>query len=490
MKRVFVCLILVMVLFTGCSTLDIDKQSQNLTNYYIDVDLNFNEKTATLNEKIDYYNKCDIVLDELRFHLYPNAFTSRDLSVLPVTEFNYAKAYPNGFDAGSIKIESVSIENKQIDFELLNEDSILKINLLEGLYPTKRVEISLSAKIKIPNLKHRFGYAEDTLNFCNFYPIACVYENGEFIQDRYTSNGDPFYSEVSNYLVNVTYDSNLKVGSTGWLEKSVTADKTTSTYKAKVVRDFGMTFSEKFEKLEKTVDGIKYTYLYYDDDLAEKHLQTMIDAVNTFGNLLGKYPYPTITAVKSDFIYGGMEYPNFVIISDDLVNERDYLNALIHEIGHQWFYGIVGNNEVKEAWLDEGLTECITALFYELNPSYGVEYQEVVASALSSYLLFVDVYEDVFGERFNTSMNRSLSEFNSEPEYTYLIYVKGLLLLDNLRSVVGDSGFFLGLKSYYENSKFGVATTDCFIAMFEKATNKNLENIIKSWLNGNVVIEG
>ena len=490
MKKVLLCIILCMVLFTGCSTLDIDKKSRDLSNYYIDIDLDFENKSVSIKEKLDYINNSDTILNKLCFHLYPNAFSSRDLRVLPVSEFNLDKAYPNGFSPGSIEILSVKNQNNTLAHELLNEKSILSVELGEELYPTERIEIIIEGIITIPNVKHRFGYAEDTLNLCNFYPIVCVYEGGEYVCDRYCSNGDPFYSEVSNYKVQIHYPDSLKMGATGNLvEYRSEKGFVSACYEAKVVRDFGMCFSEKFEVLETSCNGVDFTYLYYDDPFAEESLQAMVDAVNTFSNLLGQYPYTTMTAVKADFIYGGMEYPNFIIISDDVNSKVDYLNVIIHEVGHQWFYGVVGNNEYREAWLDEGLTEYITAVFYDLNPSYGLTYKDVVSNALSAYLLFVDVYEDVFGERFNTSMNRDLLSYNSEPEYTYLIYVKGVLLLDNLRDIVGDSGFFLGLKNYYECNKFGIATTDHFILAMENATNRDLSGVIQSWLDGNVVIE-
>ena len=489
MKRVIACLILCVMLLSGCSTLDIDKKAKDLTNYSLNINLDFDTKTAKLKQVIDYVNNEDIILNELMFHLYPNAFKSRDLSVLPVSDFNLSKAYPNGFDAGSINIDSVSVGTQMAEYKLINEDSILSVPLFDKLYPSQRVKVEISADIDIPNVLHRFGYGDDTLNLCNFYPIVCVYENGGFVQDRYCSNGDPFYSEVANYDVQVVFDDCLQVGASGECVSSKTSNGIVSNiYKAKVVRDFGLVFSPKFEVLEKSVNNVCFKYLFYDDDNAEQNLQVMIDAVSTFNKLLGDYPYSTLTAVKSDFIYGGMEYPNLILISDDVENTHDYQNVIVHETGHQWFYGIVGNNEYSEAWLDEGLTEYITAMFYELNPGYGIQYSEVIGNALSSYLLFLDVYEDVFGEAFDTSMNRSLTEFNSEPEYTYLIYVKGVLLLDNLREVVGDSGFLLGLKNFYETNKFSIATTDHFIASMESATNKELSSLIMSWLNGDVVI--
>ena len=107
---------------------------------------------------------------------------------------------------------------------------------------------------------------------------------------------------------------------------------------------------------------------------------------------------------------------------------------------------------------------------------------------LKSYQLFVDIYTDIFGD-INTSMTRNLSQYASEAEYTYCIYVKGVLMLDHLRELVGDSAFYLGLKNYYNANAFKIAKQKDFVTAFQKASNKNIEGIIQTWLNGTAILQ-
>ena len=222
--------------------------------------------------------------------------------------------------------------------------------------------------LTIPNCAHRFGYAENTLNLGNWYPIACVFEAGEFVTDGYSANGDPFFSDVANYFVTFNYPSELKLACTGEKQgESIAKDISTVQIRATAVRDFACVFSEKFSVISSPNADCTINYFYYDDEKFEKHLQVCVDAVNTFNSLFGMYPYSVLNVVKSNFFQGGMEYPQLVYISDMIDNDSEYINVIVHEIAHQWWYGVVGNNECENAWIDEGLAEYSTALFYDKN---------------------------------------------------------------------------------------------------------------------------
>jgi aminopeptidase N len=309
------------------------------------------------------------------------------------------------------------------------------------------------------------------------------------VKDGYHSNGDPFYSDVSNYVVNITCNKDLTLASTGSvIEENFKENTKITTIKAKAVRDFAIVLSNKFSVVSDIVDDIVVNYYYYNDENYEYNLKTSVDSVKYFNEQFAKYPYPVLNVVKTNFVHGGMEYPNLVYISDEVTEQTDYTNVIVHEIAHQWWYGVVGNNEFVSSWLDEGLTEYSTLLFYENYPEYNVDIIELKKNLTSSYVTFVDLYKSVLGS-VDTTMNRRLDEYSTEPEYVYVTYVKGLLFFDNLREVVGDANFFKSLKEYFEQNKFKNATVDNLLFAFESVCKTSLEGLFNSWTQGLVVIQ-
>lgn len=486
---------LAIVVFTGCS-----EANNNLSEY--DLELVYNDnKTLNGKEVVSYVNNSDIALGCVMFHLYPNAFREGSKSS-PVSLATEHKAYPNGKSYGHIKIKNVKVAGMNCSLKLNNQDeilnpsyqitgedeNILQINLTKELYPNEKVLLEIEFDIKIPNVNHRFGYGNETINLGNFYPIACVYSNGEFKTDLYHANGDPFYSEMANYNVKITYPSNLICANTGTKISTETANNLTTTQiKAKKVRDFAMVLSDKFQTISQTADGVEITYYYFSDKEPEKSLDIAKKSIETFNNLIGKYPYKTLAVVEANFVHGGMEYPNLIYIASDITDHTQYEQVIVHETAHQWWYNLVGNSEYDNAWLDEGLTEYTTALFYELNPNYEIKKDTIIKTAYSNYQLFVEVYGTALGE-VDSSMDRPLNKFASEQEYVYLTYIKGMLLFDNIREIIGMSKFKKCLKQYFQDHEYKIATPESMIASFEKASGLKLENIFKSWIDGKVII--
>ena len=119
------------------------------------------------------------------------------------------------------------------------------------------MQIYLSYTVTLPNCLHRFGYGDNTYNFGNFYPVACIYENGEFDVDAYGSNGDPFYSEMANYHVDIECDGDFVVATTGEQVINEVSELGVRKIRAKAaaVRDFAFVMSKKFEVIsQKTGD--------------------------------------------------------------------------------------------------------------------------------------------------------------------------------------------------------------------------------------------
>ena len=249
--------------FAGCKKQNINNVSKNLSNYYIEAEFNDDNKTLTCSQVVDYINPYDTTLNRLEFHLYPNAFSANTKSG-PVSSAYYAKAYANGDSLGGISINEVKVNGQEVQIKQDKPNKeVLIVGFNEELFPEERTQITLNYVVTLPNCWHRFGYGDDTYNFGNFYPVASIYENGEFYYCQYKSNGDPFYSDVANYNVKLTCDKDFVVATSGKqtnVEKTETNKKITNV-EAKAVRDFAFVLSKKFEVLTSNILGVEVLYL-------------------------------------------------------------------------------------------------------------------------------------------------------------------------------------------------------------------------------------
>ena len=181
-----------------------------------------------------------------------------------------------------------------------------------------------------------------------------------------------------------------------------------------------------------------------------------------------------------------MEYPNLVIVSDAITDADELSKVIVHEIAHQWWYGLVGNNQVSEPWLDEALAEYSTCLFFEEN-NIGETYAEMIKDATASYMIYVDVIGSLNG-KVNLAMNLPVNKYSSEYEYTYMIYVKGVIMFDSLREVVGREKLIKALKKYCKTYAFKVANGANFIEIVKKTCHKDIDGFFSGWLEGTNVV--
>ena len=475
------------LILTGCSS---TKEELKLTNY--NLALCFDDESMALQgqEEVEYFNRSNNTLKEIKFHLYPNAF--REDAVRPVVPVSLSKdAYPNGKSYGCIEISSVKIGGIEMLYQICGSDkNILLVPLGKELFPDESVKLQITFNVKLANINHRLGYGENAINFANFYPVACVYKEGEgWSEDLYFSSGDPFYSEISNYKVTITYPENYTLATSGEIYSTTTqVDKKITQITAPKVRDFAFVLSDKFDvKTKQLGDTIVKYYGYQGDQNLNENLETSTLALQTYNEMIGSYPYKTLSIVKTNFIQGGMEYPNLVMISDSCVTQSDYDYVIAHEIAHQWWYGVVGNDQFNNAWQDESLTEFSTWLFFKKNPKYNLSFEFLAKNALENYKFFEKVYSDITGN-VDTSMNRPLDKFPTEPEYVQCIYTKGPLMYHTLYEMVGEKKFTKAMRDYYNKFAYRTPMPEELISSFSKSTGYNLEGFFNSWLSGEVVI--
>lgn len=440
-------------------------------------------KTLTGAVKFTFENTTEEEISLLKFQLYPNAYRE-DALYRPVSEAYTSAAYYAGESYGEIVISSV---NGAKNWEVMGEDeNILYVYLTQSLYPGDKVVLDIAFMTKLANIAHRTGVTEKTVNLGNFFPILCGRKDGGFCETVYYSDGDPFYSDCAEYKMTLTLPKEYLAAATGKIEEErILESKKVYTMSATNVRDFALVLSDKFRVSSAQVNGKTLSYYYYADETPSETLSCAKEAFAYFEHTFGEYPYPTYTVAQTGFCYGGMEYPCLAMLSDNL-KSPEKIRALVHETAHQWWYGVVGSDQIENAWQDEGLAEYSTLAFFENYEKYGYTREDLTTEALKEYRSYYDVYGSVLG-RTDTRMTRHLKDFISDYEYKCLAYDKGVIMLDTLRKSVGDKKFFNGLKRYYQDNRFQIATPENLIGAFEK-TGADVRGFFDSFLEGKAIL--
>lgn len=455
-------------------------QKAELTRYEIYAEFHAEEKVITATQKLTYTNTLDKALTNLYLHIYPNAF--KEKSTAPFEAEDMDNVYYNGFSPGWMEIKEIKLDNKRVSYKIMGDAStILRITPKAKIEPGEAVQLFIEFKVKLPNVLGRMGYGENTVNITNWYPIMSVFDEEGWHLDPYYPIGDPFYSDVAVYEMLFSAPEDYILASTGnVLKEKKKKDKISYSIRAENVRNFAIILSKDFQVDKGEVDGIKVLSYTLEGEKSEEALQFSVDATKIFNRLFGKYPYEQISVVSSDFFLGGMEYPNLVMISEDLYEMREDFPleyVIAHEIAHQWWYGVVGNNEIKEPWLDEALTEYATLMYFEEKYGHHIKEQIFEKMIKAQYNNYID-FEPDKGE----GILRSLREFNNSEEYSSIVYSKGAIFLSELRKEMGDEAFISALREYYRRFMFKNATTRDFYEVCSGMTEKELKPIFYEWL--------
>ena len=483
----YVAVLMVGIIFVSCLAVFTSKDAEEKNCYNIRATVEGEHLKGDVTLK--YINLSGAELNELYFCLYPNAFkTEENLNNVVVAD-RVDQAYPNGFSQGYINVEDVSVNGESALFKLEENEQILAVEI-GRLKNGKTAEINIRFNEKLPESPMRYGYGEHTFNYGNWYPIVCPIENGEAVKSVYTANGDPFYSECADYNLELSLAPEYRIATSGIILDKVTVDPTLTKWniKGENIRDLAFVISEYFNvKSKKVGNTVVYSYYVSDDSSGEAALSFASDAVLCFNKLFGEYPYSTLSVVASDFYIGGMEYPNLIMVDKTVygrITKEVLEEIVVHEVAHQWWYGIVGNNEIDHPWIDEGLTQYSVGLYYERE--YGKERYDMFLRESDIYTRFVfDLVKDVNGT-LNTAIDRHSTDFEHWLLYDCLTYDVSAIMYDSVRKNIGDEKFFNMLRYYLEENKYKEVDREKLFEDFNKSTGKNIEALMIPWLDGTV----
>ncbi|RDY23457.1 M1 family peptidase [Romboutsia maritimum] len=418
---------------------------KNIDRYTIEAIFDDESKRLMCNQNVEYVNNTDKDLDKVYFHIYPNAFSKKEFA--PFEKEEMKKAYPNGFNEGYIDIKNILNNGNKLSYEIKGDkNDLLEIKLGKNIKPNEKISIDMKYNVKLPNSLGRFGYGDNTINVTNWFPIACVNDDRGWSLKSYESLGDPFYSDTSDFYVKLLAPRKYKIGSTG----KVTNEKFDSNrgfyeIEAKKVRDFAFILSEKFNIDKDSFKGITINTYNLNEKLSKASTKIAKDSIEIFSDLFGDYPYDTYSVIASDFFIGGMEYPMLVMIDQSLYNEKNQFlleYVIAHETAHQWWYSVIGNDEINEPWLDEALTEYSTVLYFE--KKYGKDVGDKLIKTMEIQTKH-HLSENIF---------KPSTQYKNSTDYSLNVYTKGAVVFNEIRNKVGDEVFFNTLKEYYTKYKY------------------------------------
>ena len=231
MKKI-VCLLLsvtFILCLSGCK-----EKGAELSTYDISVTLN---EDMTLDCTMTYTFTPLTSIESGYFSLYPIAF-SENAEISPVYKSDELYAYPNGKSYGKVEILKVKSAGKDLPFEVSGVNlGTLKVGFEQPINEGVKTSVFIEFKVTLANVKHRTGYGENTVNLSNFHPIACVLEQNGYYENVYYPNGDPFYSDVSNYKVRLAVPSSYVVASSlSPIKTEWSGGQTTYEYSRELVR--------------------------------------------------------------------------------------------------------------------------------------------------------------------------------------------------------------------------------------------------------------
>ncbi len=510
---------------------------QQEVNTSIEVRLDDQQHFLYASERIEYINNSPDVLDRMIIHVWPNAYKNNfsamanQLDEDGEVDFHFADAE----DRGYIDSLDFTFDGQSILYTYHNGNrDVLEFKLREALQPGDTMIIETPFRVKIPKgVYSRLGHIGESYQITQWFPKPAVYDQNGWHPLPYLSQGE-FYSEYGAYDVKLTLPKNYVVGATGDLvdgpdcdlegemafleekvketeqmieDKSVPRNKMgypivkevpsdtafkTLHFHQENVHDFAWFADKRYHVLKGEVElphsGRKVTtwamFTNNEFDLWKKSIEYLNDATYYYSLWTGDYPYNHVTAVDGSISAGGgMEYPNVTVIGESY-SALGLEQVIVHEVGHNWFYGILGSNERVNAWMDEGLNTFMENRYTETKyPDSKMDF------GVPPNLLRVIGLED-FGPRgiydigyiYNARRNydqpiQTNSEDFTPTNYGAIVYGKTGIGFDYLLAYLGDSLYDACMQTYFDRWKFKHPQPSDIRKVFEEVSGKDL-----SWL--------
>lgn len=433
---------------------------QNATRYSIEASVTFEPDTAQALisglTRIRYTNQTGESLDEIALRLWPN-----DVQYL-----------------SSMTVGTVMVDGSLVEPELAAQETAALVPFPAPLEPDQTTDMAVPFWVQIEGQitsgqPKRFGITNGVLLAPTFYPLVPRIVDGEWELVVPPEGGDTTTSETSFYELSLRVPSQFDLVATGIeIDRQSNNDGTETVRLASgPVRDVAFTLGT-FAHFTKDQSGVTlhaWMLPEHEDEL-ETVLEPAASQVAILTDHVGPYPYPELDIIDAPGAFGGIEYPGLIYIGT--VGTSWVTEPVVHEVAHQWFYGVIGNDQVAQPWLDEAAATYATSLYYEfaINPGRGTAY-------LSD---FRDLVRDI--NRAEAPVGGSVGDYVPFGDYGALVYGKGALFFDALRGAMGDRQFFDFLAQVYREYDFEILSANEFQANAEAVCSCGLDDLFNLWV--------
>lgn len=492
---------------------------QQQVYYEIHAQLNDRDHRLSARLRMDYLNNSPDTLRELWMHLYPRAYqrgTALDRQLLKQGEDVLHRAPDSA--RGEMDSLDFQVDGKQVNWHFHPQHrDVAKIELPKPLPPGAQVRLKTPFRIKFPTANiSRLGHSGQQYQVTQWYPKPAVYNAEGWHYMPYLNQGE-FFSEVGAFDVYLTLPENYRVAATGQLintdeiarRREWTAQSARKTYfpphkgefprsskrlktvhfRESEVHDFAWFADKRYNILIDTIalasgKSVEAS-VFFTNDQAEswrKALKYLSRSVQDYSQWVGPYPYNTVCAVDGALSAGaGMEYPTITVIPG--LNDTVALDRVIaHEVGHNWFYGMLASDERAHPWIDEGINSAYEYRYMqkyypdfnplEFLPEDFIRALDVQSNRrdLESYTLWLWMHR-LGRDQPATDSAQHFSNLN----YGAIVYYKTGKLIEHLRATLGDYIFDACMHRFYLKWRFRHPEPKDFFEHFQACSGENLD---------------
>lgn len=445
------------------------EHAPRVASYQLDAKLDESAHRVHGHGSIELYNYTAATLHELYLHLYMNAFKN-DQSLFLRSPFGAGRSGGHGGKWGYIDVKRLYAAQMETDLWPNrsakspgdpDDETDVRVPLPVPLEPGHTLKLDVAFEVQLPEIVERTGFKQSYHFVAQWFPkLAQLLPDGSFNHFSFHPQSE-FAADFGSYDVTLDVPERDVVGATGRCEPlpSPGVGRRALRCRAEDVHDFAWTSWPDFVETRAQVGSVDVRVLTPPNHAsnAATELEIVRFGLSHFGERFGAYPYPTLTVVHPPDAAadsGGMEYPTLITTGGawfaPFTGARDVEAVTIHELGHQWFYGLFASDEHRFPFLDEGLNSY--AEHSGLAQRFGT------GSAYSGFGLRVS----------NEALSRAIAaargadepiaqgagDFFSFRSVGAIVYGRTASLMSTLERVYGKPQLDLALHDYADHARF------------------------------------